>query len=225
VAPDAQAGAEFGLSVALSNDHAIVGAYTETWGVEPLGAAGAAYVFARTGTNSWDAGTRLVASDAQANDRFGRSVALSGDLAIVGAYLEDGGADDPLDRAGAAYVFHYDGSDWDAGTKLVAPDAQELDGFGESVALSGTYAIVGASAEDGGAGDPRSGAGAAYVFQYDGATWDAGTKLVAPDAQADDAFGYSVALSGGHAIVGASGEDGGADNPLIGAGAAYVFEL
>jgi hypothetical protein len=106
-------------------------------------------------------------------------VAISGDYAIVGAQFEDGGGTD----AGAAYVFHRDPltGAWDAGTKLVAPDAQAFDEFGFSVAISGDYAVVGARLEDGGAGDPLSAAGAAYVFRRTGLNaWDTGTTSWRP---------------------------------------------
>ncbi len=201
-APDAQAGDQFGKSVALSGDYAIIGAVYEDAGGN---AAGAAYVFQRTGINSWDGGTKLTAPDAQAADVFGRSVALDGDYALVGA-------------SEAAYVFQRTGiNSWDGGTKLTAPDAQAYDYFGYSVALDGDYALVGAYREDAGGTD----AGAAYVFQRTGAnSWDDGAKLTAPDAQAGDWFGCSVALDGDYALVGARYEDAGGSN----AGAAYVFQ-
>jgi len=108
---------------------------------------------------------KLLADDAQAGDLFGCSVAISGDYAIVGAYREDGGAGDPLSFAGAAYIFHRTGDNtWDSGVKLVASDAQAYDWFGVSVAISGDYAIVGAYGDEDGAGDQRTGPGAAYIF-------------------------------------------------------------
>ena len=103
--------------------------------------------------------------------------------------------------------------------KLLASDAQELDNFGYSVAVSGDTAVVGAYLEDAGGG----GAGAAYVFWRDeGGTgnWGEVKKLTASDAQADDEFGISVAISGDTAVVGAWREDAGGSD----AGAAYVFE-
>lgn len=66
---------------------------------------GAAYIFHMTGLNTWDGGTKIVASDAQADDYFGISVSISGDYAIVGAKNEDGGDGDPLIDAGAAYIY------------------------------------------------------------------------------------------------------------------------
>ena len=162
---------------------------------------------------------KLTASDAQADDTFGLSVALSGDSAIVGASGEDAGGT----RAGAAYVFERNQGgpgNWGEVGKLTASDAQAGNVFGFSVAVSGDTAVVGASGEDAGGNN----AGAGYVFERDeGGTdnWGEVTKLTASDAHGGDFFGSSVAASGDTAVVGASDEDAGGDN----AGAAYVFEL
>jgi hypothetical protein len=211
VASDAQTGDQFGHSVAISGDYAVVGAYAEDDGGSD---AGAAYIFRRTGTNTWDSGKKIVASDAAANDNFGQSVAISGDYAVVGAPRKGSGA---LINAGAAYVFRRTGTNtWDSGTKIVASDAQGGDQFGYSVGISGDYAVVGAYLED----DGGTNAGAAYIFRRTGTnTWDSGSKIVASDAQAGDRFGFSVAISGDYAVVGAPEEDAGGSN----AGAVYLF--
>ena len=215
-ASDPDANDRFGVSVAVSGDTAVVGAYLEDAGGTN---AGAAYVFHRNegGADNWGQVTKLTASDAEANDSFGVSVAVSGDIVIVGSSLEDAEGPD----AGAAYVFRRDegGADnWGQMTKLAASDAQNLDFFGVSVAVSDDTAVVGAPGEDTGG----TNAGAVYVFQRDegGAdSWGEVTKLAASDAQAGDVFGVSVAGSGDTTVVGALGEDDGGTN----AGAAYVF--
>jgi hypothetical protein len=222
LAIDAEAYDEFGWSVALSGEYAIVGAPEKLGGGDnPIPEAGAAYVFHRMSARTWGSGTKLVAPSAQSFDRFGGAVAIDGEYAIVGAKRGAFGSDD----GGAAYVFHRTSENtWDLGTKLVAPDAQPFDRFGNSVALAGDYAIVGAYSEDGGDGDPLDDAGAAYVFRRSGEnTWEPAVKLVAPDADAGDDFGSSVAISGEYVIVGAPGEDGGDGNALSSAGAAYAF--
>jgi hypothetical protein len=210
LAPDAEDSDFFGYSVSIDGDYVIVGTYLEDEGGND---AGAAYVFHRTGTNTWDAGTKLLAPDAEELDDFALSISISGDYVIVGARRED----EAGNGAGAAYVFHRTGTNtWDAGTKLLAPDAESGDFFGYSVSIDGDYAIVGAYFEDEGGAN----AGAAYVFHRTGTnTWDAGTKLLAPDASGNDKFGYSVSIDGDYAIVGAWGESEGGSN----AGAAYVF--
>ncbi len=154
LAPDAEAGDEFGISVAISGDYAIVGAYLEATGGSD---AGAAYIFHQTGTDTWDSGTKIVASDAEAGDYFGASVSISGDYAIVGANQEDEAAT----NAGAAYIFHRTGTTtWDSGTKIVASDPEIGDNFGFSVAISADNSLVGALNEDTGGLD----AGAAYLY-------------------------------------------------------------
>jgi hypothetical protein len=209
-APDVQADDLFGSAVALSGDYAIVGAPGEDDG----GAnAGAAYIFHRTGTNTWDYGAKIVAPDAAAGDAFGLSVGISGDYAAAGASGKSEGAA----RAGAAYVFHRTAVNaWDSPTKVASPDGGYDEQFGHSVGLSGDYLIVGARYD----GEGGSGAGAAYVFlRSDTNSWASVTKIVAGDAQANDRFGSCVAISGDYAIVGAPGENQlGTD-----AGAAYVF--
>jgi len=162
-ASDAQADDRFGTSVFISGDYAIVGAD----GVN--GGTGAAYIFYRDhgGTDNWGEVAKLVASDAQAVDNFGKSVAIDGDNAIVGAPGEDGGVGGPLNASGAAYIFNRNqgGADnWGETSKIMASDAQDNDYFGKSVSISGSTKLVGADNEDGGAGDPLSNSGAAYLF-------------------------------------------------------------
>jgi hypothetical protein len=219
VASDAQAGDRFGWPVVLSSDGntALITAYRE----DPSGLAdaGAAYVFTRSGS-TWTQQAKLVASDAQAGDEFGRSAALSGDgnTALIGAHFEDPSG---LADAGAAYVFTRSGSTWTQQAKLVASDAQAGDRFGWSVALSGdgNTALIGAFTEDpGGISD----AGSVYVFTRSGSIWSERAKLTASDAAAGDQFGWSVALSGdgNTALIGANLEDPGG---ISDAGSVYVF--
>ncbi|MCH8066317.1 MAG: hypothetical protein IIC90_10925, partial [Chloroflexi bacterium] len=150
-----------------------------------------------TGATSLNEVKKLTSSDAGAGfffDLFGRSVAISGDTAVVGAYVEDAAAL----NAGAAYVFQRNdgGADnWGEVKKLIASDIQAGDSFGYSIAVSGDTAVVGAIQEDTGGFL----AGAVYVFQRDegGAdNWGEVKKLTASDAQANVQFGVSVAVSG-----------------------------
>ena len=212
-ASDAQNNNRFGDSVAISGDYAIVGAGL---GDGVVAGTGAAYIFKSAGAGKWPQTEtqKLFASDGQA-DRFGDSVAISGDYAIVGAALGDG----VVAGTGAAYIFKKDpvtGWPQTETQKLFASDGATSDRFGDSVAISGDYAIVGAYRDDNSGGN---GAGAAYIFFKDGSgNWSQTQKLLASDGQADDFFGYSVAISGDYAIVGAFGVDGGNYT-----GAAYIF--
>ncbi|MDQ3013064.1 MAG: FG-GAP repeat protein, partial [Acidobacteriota bacterium] len=195
-ASDGTTGDYFGVAVAMSADTAIVGAH------EDDSVKGAAYLFARNqgGADNWGEVKKLAASDGVANDTFGVSVALSDDRAIVGAYQDDS-------VKGAAYVFEQNrgGADnWGEVKKLTASDGAANDGFGYSVALSGDTALIGAYGDN-------SQNGAAYVFKRNqgGAdVWGEVKKLTASDGGANDYLGYSVAISGDTAIVGAWGDDG-----------------
>jgi hypothetical protein len=191
-ASDAAPNDDFGLAVAVSGDTAVVGAI----GDDDAGRdSGAAYVFVRSGTR-WSQQQKLTASEAASNDLFGISVAVSGDTAVVGAYADDDAGGD----SGAAYVFVRSGTRWRQQQKLTASDAASSDLFGNSVAVSGDTAVVGARGDDD-AGGVNS--GAAYVFVRSGTRWSQQQKLTASDAAPNDDFGLAVALSGDTAVVGA----------------------
>lgn len=205
-ADDGAADDRFGYSVALHEDTALVGAYHND---PPAGTqAGAAYVFSRTGTN-WNQQMKLASDDLMAGDRFGRSVAVDGDTALVGAYYCDtaGGA-----NAGAVYVFARAGGSWDQEAKLVASDGAAGDYFGVSVSLDGSTALVGSYLADG----AGASTGAAYVFARVSGNWSQRAKLVASDGTGGDYFGFSLELDADTALVGAY-------NDNVAAGSAYVF--
>lgn len=225
-ASDATTGDYFGTDVSLSANatYALSTAYLKDNAASSLSQAGAGYVYSRSGS-TWTEQAILRASDAEAVDRlgFGGDINSDGTYVIIGAYLRS----NPLNDAGAAYVYTRSGSTWTQQAKLTASDAQVTDQFGYSVSINGDgdYAVVGARQEDGGAGDPLTNAGAAYVFTRSGSTWTEQAILRASDAQASDYFGLDVALNSNatYAIVGAPFEDGGAGDPLTTAGAAYIF--
>jgi hypothetical protein len=175
----------------------------------------AAVVLAATTTQAQKTETaKLTPTPAAANDLFGFSVSSSGNTVLVGAYGN-------LGFTGAAHVFERDqgGPDaWGQTTKITADDAQAGAGFGWSVSVDGDVAVVGARWDD----HAGSESGSAYVFYRDqgGAdSWGQVAKLVASDAAAEDYFGYSVAVSGDIAVVGAWGDDDHGDN----SGSAYIF--
>jgi len=196
-----------GWSVAVSGDIAVIGAYGNDDGGT---SSGAAYVFTRSGS-TWSQQAKLTASDAAAGDRFGYTVAVNGETAVIGAY----GNDDGGTNSGSAYIFIRSGTTWSEQAKLTASDAAAGDNFGISVAVSGNTAVIGAYLDD----DGGTNSGAAYVFTRSGTTWNQQAKLTASDAAADDWFGYSVAVSGDTAVIGADGDDDGGNS----SGAAYVF--
>src|SRR5215470_5922056 len=203
-AGDGKKGDLFGSAVAISGNTAIVGAPRNDINVDAD--QGAAYIFVRSGKN-WTQEARLKAPLGTVGDFFGRSVAISGDTAIVGAYLDDTVANI---NQGVAYVYTRSAGVWTQQDKLKANDGGANDFFGVSVAIDGDTAIIGAYLNDTG---PNVNQGAAYVFNRSGGTWTQTQKLNASDAVAFDLFGISVALDAGTAVIGAFGKhEGGVAN-------------
>jgi hypothetical protein len=150
----------FGYSVALDGDTALVGARLDD--VAGNADQGSAYVFVRSGT-TWTQQAELTASDAAGGDRFGSSVAISGDSAIVGSPYNATPAG--AVRAGSAYIFVRSGTAWAQQAELTASAAAANAYFGWSVAISdaagGATAIVGAQYDDTAGGTD---AGSAWVW-------------------------------------------------------------
>ena len=235
VASDRAANDEFGVSVSISGNYAIVGTYLEdedASGGNTMSGSGSAYVFERDSSGNWIEAQKIVASDRAASDLFGISTSISGNHAIVGAILEDedtAGAN-TASSSGSAYIFQRDSSgNWIESQKIVASDRDVDDWFGFSVSISGNYAVVGAQQEDQdtSGGNTLFNPGSAYIFELDSAgNWMEAQKIVASDRAANDYFGISISISGNYAVVGAHQEDqdtsGG--NTLSNAGSVYVFE-
>ena len=206
-ASDGTSGDRFGWSVAVDGDTAVAGAYLDD---DNGSESGSAYVFTRE-SGVWSQGAKLTPSDGASGDRFGWSVAVDGDTAVAGAYLDDDNGSD----SGSAYVFTRESGVWSQSAKLTASDGAAGDRFGESVAVDGDTAVVGAYLDD----DNGSDSGSAYVFTRESGVWSQSTKLTPSDGAAGDGFGVSVAVDGDTAVVGAVyDDDNGSDS-----GSAYVF--
>ncbi len=188
---------EFGGAVAIDGTTALVGA-----GLAQIGSVlnqGSAYVYVRSG-DTWGNQQKLLAPDGAYNARFGIAVALSGDTAIIGADHDVNGS-----AQGSAYIFVRNGTTWTQQQKLYDAAGSSFDRFARAVAIQGDTALVGA---------PDAGfSGAAYVYTRTGTTWTLQQKLTNPTAYA---LGFSVALSGDTAVLGATS----ADSTV---GAVYVF--
>jgi hypothetical protein len=154
---------------------------------------------------------KLYGADTAAGDRFGASVALDGQSALVGAP----GDDDAGGGSGSAYVFVRAGSIWSQQKKLMAEGGAADDAFGSAVSIAGDRALVGAPKADA----AGSNSGAAYTFARMGLSWAGTGKLVPQGITAEARLGGSVALGVDAAVVGAQLDDSKAPN----AGAAYVF--
>jgi hypothetical protein len=210
IAADGATNDYFGHDVAISGNTALIGTPGDDNGA--LASQGSAYVYTRSGT-TWTAQSKLLASDGLANDQFGISVALVGDTALIGAEFDDQSFID----FGAAYVFTRSGSAWSEQQKLLAADGEVRDQFGNSVALSGETALIGARLDDVGANADQ---GSAYAFTRAGTGWSQQARLQSGNGARADGVGISVAISGSTAIVGASGDDIGLNREQ---GSAYVY--
>ncbi|MCP4121756.1 MAG: hypothetical protein GY751_08375, partial [Bacteroidetes bacterium] len=202
IASDETANDEFGWNVAVSGEVIVIGAHRGNSNT------GAAYFFRYNGT-IWIEEQKVIASDPGSGEFFGGSVDVSGAKTVIGAPLDNSGQ-------GAAYVFSYDGTTWIEVTKLTASDGVGGDNFGSSVAISGENILVSAHNDD----DNGGNSGSAYVFLFDGSTWNQDQKLTASDGVSSDQFGYNVSLSGDRAILGALNDDDNGSN----SGSAYIFD-
>jgi hypothetical protein len=209
-APDAKPGDAFGQSIALTENHLIIGApRNDALGVD----SGAAYIYKRE-NDSWHYHTKIMASDGAAGDLFGISVAIDGNTILVGADLHD----EKAENAGAVYVYVLDDNQWKQEAKLMASDGGKTDIFGVRVAISENTALVSARRDD--IEELGVDAGSAYIFERVGSSWTQKVKLISPDGQADDRFGRGVALSTDTAIVSAMNHDANGTDT----GAMYVYK-
>ena len=179
----------FGLSVSLNDTLAAFGAPTAT----------AVYVFSKNATNYWASEVKLTATPAVASSGFGTSVGISFEYIAVGA----------PNAGGAVYVFKETSGSWSQQAMLASIGMQATDLFGSSVSISGSLLLAGAYGR-------ATKTGSAYVFQNSGGTWAQVAMLTANDAVSSDWFGYSVAISGDIAVIGAPQKSSNI-------GAAYVY--
>lgn len=251
-------GDELGGAVAISGQLAAVAASGENGGAAGVDGdeldnslldAGAVYLFERDDSDRWSQVAYIKASNPDSNDRFGASIALDGNLLVVGAPGEDSAAlgvdgnelDNSRSDAGAAYVFERDtDGDWFQVAYIKATNTGDDDFFGSAVALQGNVLAVGAPGENSSAtgidGDELdnslANAGATYVFERgDDGVWQQIAYVKASNAGSGDEFGGAVAVGGETLAAGATGESSASagidgdqsDNSLNAAGAVYVI--
>ncbi len=205
-ATDAAPDDRFGLSVDIDANTVLVGAPSND---DNAIDSGSVYVFSWQGGSVWGEGVKVNASDPVAGGMFGSAVAISGNVAIVGANNNDLGLD-----TGAAYIFRYNGASWSEEQKLTAPvGTPDPSEFAFAVALDGDVAIVSALFDDG----ALDSTGSAYIYHFNGSAWTAQAKMTAANGAANDLYGYSLALADGLAVIGAVGVDDTGGN-------AYIYE-
>jgi len=201
-----------GRAVSINGNTAILGSAA---GNQNGALSGAAYVFAPGPLGFWRRQTELLASDGSPTDRFGFSVSMSHNTAVIGAWGDDDACPDNQNcDSGSAYVFVRDRNGvWTQQAKLRASDATAPARFGWSVAINSDTIVVGAPYDNG--------FGSAYIFiRNEYGMWTQQAKLLASDGAMHDLFGESVAISGDTAICGSR-----TDNNVNGirAGSAYIF--
>jgi hypothetical protein len=223
LASDGAAGDNFGWSVGIAGNRAIVGARQD----KDLGIySGSAFVFLDTSVEgNWSKvkQVKLLPSDGRSFDYFGWAVSIYGNAALVGAHSNDAGAT----NSGAAYLFldTSENKDWSSAgeIKLAPADPSDQKQFGYSVALAAHSAMVGAKGE----GEQAGPTGAAYLFRDTSAahTWDSisQTKITSNKVRPNDMFGWSVGISGRYAAVGAYLTDHEWDKKVNDLGAIYLY--
>jgi len=208
VASDPNLDDNFGVSVDIFDDVAIIGANLD----DASGAnRGAAYIFRYNGT-SWVQEQKLIASDAEDGDQFGTSVAIYDTIAVIGSYGDDDGGS----NTGSVYVYYYDGTGWNPVQKLNGTFPAQDDFFGYTVDIYKDRIAAGAYLDD----DNGINSGSVYIFSYDGSVWGIEQKLIPSNGSAGDAFGFSISLKDTLCAIGAYGKNGAA----IATGAVYVFK-
>ncbi len=221
--------------ISLSKNHAIIGAEFEAFnemGNDSLYRAGAAYIYEKNSSNEWIFVQKLVAPDRAEQDLFAQSVSISGNYAIVGAYVEDEDAtgNNTIHSSGSAYIYERDGSgNWNFAQKIVASDRASSDQFGYSVCIQDSIAMVGAflEDEDESGNNTINGSGSVYVFKRNAVgVWNQTQKIVASSRSDLDRFGVSLSINGAYVAIGAShvNTDASGGNNISDAGAVYIFQ-
>lgn len=203
----------FGKDVSVSGNRVLISADSDD---DNGPSSGSAYIFERSGT-TWTQTAKLIASDGDPDDQFGECVSLSGSTALIGSRYDNvlGG------NSGSAYIFEYNGTQWQEDIKLFPFDGTSSEYFGQNVAIHNNRAVIGSWGVD----DPFGffNAGAAYIYSRTNGAWSLDAKIIASDQEGGDFFGYGVGITDDHAIIGADGNDDFWWGPD--AGAAYLIDL
>jgi hypothetical protein len=198
----------FGHSLAFDGKRLIVGA---PWDDMVDSISGSVYIFMKNET-SWFREDKLIPSDGDYSDRFGYSVSIHGEYAIIGNHFDD----DFGSESGSAYIFKYNDSGWVEEKKLTASDGQKLDLFGSSVDICNDVAIVGAKWDN----DNGDNSGSVYIFKNSISGWVEEAKLTSSDGYPSDLFGESVAIDENYVIISSPRDD----DYGIDSGSAYIFK-
>jgi hypothetical protein len=217
VSPERTYYREFGTSVEINGDYAVVSAhlnYTDENLANNMSGAGAVYIYKRSSAGVWSQHQKIVASDRATYKKFGNEVAFDGNTLIVTAkqtvYLFEKGVDDKWLETG----------------KFNLPNYQTAREF--SVSVSGDYAVVGLAENgfDASGSDEKSNAGQTIIYEKKNGVWEQVQVVVASDRFFDANFGISTSIDGNHLVVGANRMTEGMStgSATNNSGAAYIFE-
>ena len=231
---------KFGKSVAIDGDTIVISAENEDSNqniiTNGIGASsnnsntdsGAVYVYRKTGSN-WNQEAYIKASNNDAGDKFGHSVAISGDTIVISSEREDSNqttitngsgasSNNSSMDSGAIYVYRRSGNSWAQEAYIKAPNNDTDDKFGKVVAISGDTIVVGAENEDSNQksitnsssasyDNSNMDSGAVYVFKRSGTTWIQEAYIKPSNSEAGDKFGHSVAIDGDTIVASTEKED------------------
>jgi hypothetical protein len=209
-ASDAAQGDGYGYAVDVDGDRAVIGSRLDD---DDGSGSGAAYVYLRNSqTGLWEMETKLVMAAAASGDNFGSSVAIDGDVIVVGAPQDDINVGSNLH--GSAHVFTRGPGGWDTGVELLPLDSDTAyQNYGVSVDIDNDTIVVGVAFDN----DKGAAAGSAYVFELATGTWQRTEKLLPPNTESNQNFGWSVAIDIDTIVIGAP------HWTALGVGSAYVF--
>jgi hypothetical protein len=198
----------FGLSVSINGNYAIVGAYADDVGVNTD--QGSVSIYQLSG-GTWIQYQKITDVNGAANDNFGISVSIFGNYAIVGAYFDYG----PNGERGSASIYQLNGGIWVLMNKITDTNGAAGDNFGTSVSIKGNYAIVGSSQDDVGANYDQ---GSAIIYQRVGLGWQKVQYVTDPGGNLHDRFGTAVDIdeTNKRFIVGVDGYSGNSGKVIFG---------
>ncbi|NNE68049.1 MAG: hypothetical protein HKN33_15915 [Pyrinomonadaceae bacterium] len=197
-----------GRAMDIDGDTLLISAVDDDLGTD----SGSIYEFTRT-SNGWYPREKIYLFGSTGGEQFGSALDLEGDTLVVGAPSNDPNGN----LSGSAHVFRRSGQTWQFPAHLLPSDGSEGARFGNAVAIDGNTIAVGAFTD----GEAGTGAGAVYVFTFDGFAWIEQQKIIGSDTEADDRFGTSLALQGDTLLIGSPRDDQAGNN----AGAVYFYEL
>lgn len=233
---DREISERFGWSVSIHGDILLVGAVynrTNHTGIDSLINSGAVFVFRRNSNDQWIQESKLVPSDRLSGDRFGWSLDIYENLALVGApyKLGDTTGGKTGNDAGAVYLFKRDQTgNWSQIQKLVSTDQNDNDLYGSAVGIEGNFIVVGAKGQDldSNQGNYKNSSGAIYIYKEGvNNNWNETQKIVPIDRKPFMQFGNTISISSGTIACGVYLEsfDEIGLNQKDTAGAAYIFSL